>query len=116
MIDKSLEPLLSPNDIFVGQLNKALYGCIQSARLWFEKLRSVLCAYGFVTIPCDECVMNKNVNGVQITVGFHVDALLMTCIEESILDDVSSYLKENFQEVKEKNKNVMAYLGMRISL
>lgn len=116
MIDNSIVHLLGDNEKYVAKSNKALYGCIQSAKLWFDKLTSVLRAYGFVTNPCDGCVMNRNVNGKQVTVGFHVDDLLLNCEDDGTLDDVISYLKSIFRQVKEKKDVVMGYLGMRMSI
>lgn len=102
MIDNSIGKYLNANGRYTARLDKALYGCIQSAKLWFDKLTSVLSKYGFETNPYDGCVMNKSVNGKQITIGFHVDDLSLTCEENSLLDDVVAYLKSNFREVKEK--------------
>lgn len=116
MIDSSITTLMGENGKFVARLDKALYGCIQSARLWFDKLTEVLVAYGFTANPCDECVMNKFINGKQISIGFHVDDLLMTCEEDNMLDDVIMYLRTLFREVKVKKDDVMGYLGMRLTI
>lgn len=116
MIDPTTVPFLDDKGKFVARLDKALYGCIQSARLWFLKLTEVLKSYGFICNPCDPCVMNKMVDEIQITIGFHVDDLIMTCIEDEILDQVSAFLRDTFKEVKEKTDDIVGYLGMRISV
>jgi hypothetical protein len=41
------------------QLIKALYGCIQSAMLWWKLLTSTLLEQGFEVNPYDPCVANK---------------------------------------------------------
>jgi hypothetical protein len=38
-IDPTLRPLMKPDGTFVVVLNKALYGCIESALLWYKVLR-----------------------------------------------------------------------------
>ena len=116
MIDNSIRPMIGENGKIVARLDKALYGCIQSAKLWFDKLTLVLSEYDFVTNPCDGCVINKMVNGKQITVGFHVDDLLITCEDDNIIDDVIKHLGTKFKEVKEKNDSTMGYLGMRMEI
>lgn len=60
--------------------------------------------------------MNKTVNGKQITVGFHVDDLLITCEDDDTIDDLISHLRSVFREVKEKKDDTMGYLGMKISI
>ena len=50
------------------QLQKALYGCIKSALLFYENIVGDLEAYGFRINPYDPCVANKMVGGKQLTV------------------------------------------------
>lgn len=79
-------------------LQKALYGCITPAKLWFDKLRKVLKNHGFESNPCNHCVMNNVINDEQITIGFHLDVLLVTCANDKYVDDVVEYLKSEFSE------------------
>ena len=66
-IKPEYEKFVTHNGEIVMELDKALYGCVQSARLWYDKLRSVLERNGFVANDLDECVFNKTVDGKQIT-------------------------------------------------
>ncbi len=43
----------------VARLDKAFYGCVQSARLWYEKLKAVLEGLDFTVNRYDPCVFNK---------------------------------------------------------
>ena len=49
-------------------LSRALYGVLQSALLFYKKLRAELEDYGFEVNPYDPCLANKVVNGSQMTV------------------------------------------------
>jgi len=52
------------------QLDKALYGCVESAQLWFLELKSFLESQGFIANPADPCLYNKlNSDGTQTTVA-----------------------------------------------
>ena len=44
------------------QLDKALYGCVQSALLWYELYLSTLKELGFILNPYDLCVANATIN------------------------------------------------------
>ena len=57
------------------KLNKALYGLLRSALLFYKKLVSELEDMGFVLNPYDLCVANRMVDGTQQTVCWHVDNL-----------------------------------------
>ena len=50
------------------QLDKALYGCVQSALLWYESYSSTLKDIGFELNPYDMCVANTNIERKQCTV------------------------------------------------
>jgi hypothetical protein len=72
-IKPEYKEFVTSSEEIVMELDKALYGCIQSARLWYDKLRSVLEKNGFKANDIDQCVFNKTVNGEQITLIVYVD-------------------------------------------
>ena len=41
------------------KLNKALYGCLEAAALWYSDLCVTMRGDGFTPIPYDQCVHNK---------------------------------------------------------
>jgi hypothetical protein len=43
----------------VVQLDKALYGCVKAAHLWYLMLREKLETYGFEVDPAQPCMFNK---------------------------------------------------------
>ncbi len=50
------------------QLEKAVYGMMKSALLFYCKLVAYLTSLGFKINPYDPCVANKIINGKQITI------------------------------------------------
>ena len=50
------------------RFKKALYGCIQSAILWYDTFKGCLIDMGFKLNKYDPCVTNKVVNGKQCTI------------------------------------------------
>jgi hypothetical protein len=57
------------------KIQKALYGCLRSALLFYLKLITDLTSDGFKINPYDHCVANKIVNGNQFTITWHMDDL-----------------------------------------
>ena len=80
------------------KLNKALYGLIQSARIWYNHLSKVMLKYGYVPNDYDPCIFNKtNENGEIVSTGcFHVDDGLITADSEELLDELEKDLKKEF--------------------
>ena len=61
--------------IICVKLNKALYGLLKSALLFYKKMVGELEDMGFEINPYDPCVANITENGSHQTVTWHVDDL-----------------------------------------
>jgi hypothetical protein len=64
--------------ILYVKLQKALYGCLRSAMLFYEKLVRDLKSQGFEINQYDPCVASKLVNGEKFTLTRHVDDIKMS--------------------------------------
>ena len=73
--DPEYEACLRSDGSLVVELKRALYGCLMSARLWYDRLAGVLVSAGYIVNPCDICVFNKIIGTNKSTVLFHVDDL-----------------------------------------
>jgi len=76
---------LNDDGTIVVRLDKALYGCVQSSKLWYDRLCEVLREMGYTVNAEDKCVFNKMASSNQITICVHVDDLLMTCIDQKLI-------------------------------
>ena len=95
------------------RLSKALYGLLQSALLFYKKLRSELENYGFEVNPYDPCVANKIVNGTQMTVTWHVDDLKVSHKDDDEITKFLLFLGKLYGDRITVNRGVVHdYLGM----
>ena len=100
-IDASYEDFLNDDGTLIVKLNKALYGCIESAKLWYDHLCKSLEDMGFVRNALDFCVFNRLTTcGKQCTVIVHVDDLKITCVEESEVDKVVAGIQAIYKDIK----------------
>jgi len=112
-VDPSAVPFQNDKGQLCVRLKRALYGCVQSARLWLEKLRDTLVSLGFEANPYDLCTFNKVVDGEQISIAFHVDDLLITCCSDSAIDALIVQLEGVFTGVSATRGATHSYLGMQ---
>jgi hypothetical protein len=70
-------------------LQKALYGCLRSALLFYKNIIKDLKRKGFKLNRYDPCVANKMVRGKHFTVLWHVDDLKMSHTQ---YDEVTSMI------------------------
>ena len=95
------------------RLQKALYGMMKSALLFYRKLISELKGMGFEVNPYDPCVVNKMVNGSQMTVRWHVDDLMISHTSSEAISQFLRALKDIYgNNLAETTGNVHDYLGM----
>ena len=77
----------------VVRLDKALYGCVESAALWYENLRVSLLELGYTPNTHDMCVFNtRDEHGVQCTIAVHVDDMMITSTNIAMIESVSTGL------------------------
>jgi hypothetical protein len=99
------------------QLKKALYGCIESAKLWYAHLRNSLEMIGFTINGLDECVFNKVFpSGYQCTVCVYVDDILVTSAHKGDVEATIKDLERVYKTVTVKHGPGINYLGMAISV
>ena len=99
------------------KLQKALYGMLKSALLFYKKLRKDLESQGFVVNPYDPCVANKMVNGKQLTAVWHVDDLKISHVDSKVVDQMIDWLKRKYEDkeigiIKPSRGKVHDYLAM----
>ena len=78
------------------ELRKALYGTLRAALLFWKKLTEKLKSWGFIINPYDWCVANKDINGKQCTILWHVDDLKISHVESQVVTEVISQISDEF--------------------
>ncbi len=83
---------------------KALYGMLQSALLFYKKLRKDLEEYDFKVNPYDPCIANKMINGKQFTVAWHVDDLKISHENSKEIDKFIDWACDKYEDENGKLK------------
>jgi hypothetical protein len=98
------------------KLRKALYGCIQSSKLWYERLRVELERIGYTVSPLDECIFNKMFGRFQSTLMVHVDDILCGCENKLAHNELKSHLQKVFVDINFDTGPKLSFLGMTFSM
>lgn len=100
------------------QLEKALYGMMKSALLFYRKLVADLISIGFTINPYDPCVANKMIDGHQLTICWHVDDLLLGHVNKQVVSRFLTWLSNRYDTPDKKltatRGPIHNYLGMKI--
>jgi hypothetical protein len=99
--------------ILYVKMQKAMYGLLRSALLFYKKLVAELETKGFKLNPYDPCVANRTVDGNQMTVCWHVDDLKVSHVDPEIVTEFGEWLNVTFGvTIAEHRGKVHDYLGM----
>jgi len=111
----AIKKYVTKDGILYCRLLKALYGCVQASKLWFNKLTKFLRAQGYEHSPTDPCVMRKLVNGKVFLLVIYVDDILVIADEAEIEQLNQEFIKE-YQWITMEIGETHSYLGMQIHL
>ncbi len=105
--------------ILYVQLEKAVYGMMKSALLFYQILVADLTSFGFTINPYDPCVANKIVDGLQMTICWHVDDLLIGYAKPNTITHFLDWPAQRY-DMPHKKLNATCgprhdYLGMNIN-
>jgi hypothetical protein len=95
------------------KMQKAIYGLLRSAILFYKKLIANLESIGFELNPYDPCVANKEVNETQMTMCWHVDDLKVSHVDPRENTRFGDWLSETYGVMVVAHQGaVHNYLGM----
>ena len=116
-VDKSLSKYVTKENgkpVLYVKLAKALYGCMQSALLWYETFKECLEELGFKLNPYDPCVANKIIDGQQCTVCWYVDDTKISHKNPEVVSWVIDKIEQKFGKMTVKRGKQHTFVGMDI--
>jgi hypothetical protein len=106
------------NQVLYVELNKALYGTLQAALLFWKNLTGFLIKeLGFVLNKYDRCVANKMIKGKQCTIIWHVDDLKISHVDPDVIEEIIKKISDKYGKedpVTVNRGKIHDYLGMTI--
>ena len=97
------------------KLLKALYGCVQSALLWYQMFYTYLKDIGFELNPYDPCVANKMIDRKQCTIAWYVDDTKIAHADSNVESQIIEQLEERFGKMTVTRGKKHVFLGMNIT-
>ena len=84
-LDDKYSIYMNDDGSIIVKLDKALYGCVQSSKLWYDQLCEALLTMRYVRNDYYKCVFNRTMEGNQATICVHVDDLMITYADEGTM-------------------------------
>lgn len=108
---------LDEDGSLVVRLHKALYGCVESAKLFYEHLRNSLEEIGYRPLQSDPCVyLKKDYNtGKHNIIMTHVDDLHCIFVSEENANEVEEHLERTYGKINLQKGDDHNFIGMQLS-
>ena len=81
-------------------LLKSLYGCMESALLWYDLYLNTLTSQRFLINPYDRCIANSTTQDKQCTVAWYVYKKKVSHLDEEVNTKVIKTISEHFGNLK----------------
>jgi hypothetical protein len=111
--DKTFLPFLNKNGKVLVKLLKAQYGCVESAKLWYNHISTAIKGYGFQVNPFDQCLFQRQEGDIWTYITLYVDDLLIVSDEKDRVDDTIKRLTDTYTDITVKRGKIHEYLGMK---
>jgi hypothetical protein len=112
-LDQKYKSYVNQDGTVIVQVIRGLYGLIEAAKLWYDKLTSLLTKLNFEANPYDPCVFNrKDPQGNQITLAIHVDDMFISGPSEDSIEQLLKEIEAEYPGLSINRGRKLNYLGM----
>jgi hypothetical protein len=109
------EKYVRKDGVLYCKLLKALYGCVQASKLWYQKVSKFLESLGYVRGEVDPCVFRRVVGEKVYLLTLYVDDILL--IAESLeIERVGKAFETEYRWITMAVGNSHSYVGMRLTV
>ena len=102
--------------VFYLLLLRAIYGCIESALLWYNIFSTTIEGIGFEINPYERCVSNIIIEGAQCTIAWYVDDRKMSQETPALILNIINKVKKRFGNLYVVRGNKHTFLGTNIDI
>ena len=96
------------------RLKKALYGCMQSAILWYDTFNGCLEEIGFKLNRYNPRAANKTIDGNQYTICWYVDATKISHVDKHVVSKIISEIEGRFGKMVVTRGKSHNFVGMDV--
>jgi hypothetical protein len=107
------EKYIGKDGVLYCKLLKALHGCVQASKLWYEKVRKFLESLGYTRGEVDPCVFRRVVGEKVYLLTLYVDDILLIA-ERLEIERVEKAFQAEFRWITMAVGNSHLYIGMKL--
>ena len=90
-----------------------MYGCVESAKLWYDEISHDLSVLGYTANAYDMCVFNRTENNKsQTALIIHIDDIMISCCNDKYVDMVIYEVEKLYPRLTNHREKVLNHIGM----
>lgn len=111
-----LAEFIDENGEMIVRIDKALYGLVESGKLWFDTISKKLRSLGYTQLINDECVFMKTTSqGDIIYVALYVDDMLVIGSHLYLCSELERELRAAYGTITVQDGEDLSHLGMNVT-
>jgi len=107
---------LEKDGSLIVKIKKALYGLVESARLWYDHLCATLLSIGYKVSQFDRGLFYKDIDSGKSFICLHVDDVLQSTNSTALNEELIQHLRSTYNDINVQQGDKIFYLGLQLDV
>ena len=114
--NRDISEYLEPDGSLIVKIKKALYGLVESARLWYDHLCATLLSIGYKVSHFDRGLFHKDKDNEKSHICLHVDDVLQSTKSQELNEELIQHLRATYKDINVQQGEKIFYLGLQLDV
>ena len=114
--NRDVSEFLEKDGSLIVKIKKALYGLVESARLWYDHLCATLLSIGYKVSQFDRGLFHKDTDTGKSLICLHVDDVLQSTNSTALNEELIQHLRATYKDINVQQGDKIFYLGLQLDV
>eukprot|EP01036_Dinobryon_divergens_P034190 gene34190-44172_t len=114
--NRDISDYLEKDGSLIVKIKKALYGLVESARLWYDHLCATLLSIGYKVSQFDRGLFFKDTDTGKSLICLHVDDVLQSTNSNALNEELIKHLRTTYKDINIQTGDKIFYLGLQLDV
>ena len=110
--NRKVSEYLEKDGSLIVKIKKALYGRVESARLWYDHLCATLLSIGYKVSQFDRGLFYKDTDTGKSLICLHVDDVLQSTNSTALNEELIQHLLATYKDINVQQGDKISFLAM----
>jgi hypothetical protein len=114
--NRDVSDFIEKDGSLIVKIKKALYGLVESARLWYDHLCATLLSIGYKVSQFDRGLFHKDTDTGKSLICLHVDDVLQSTNSTALNEELIQHLRATYKDINVQQGDKIFYLGLQLDV